>query len=46
LKGGVGVEQVYESVRKLSPTVEADRSMSADIARVATAIREGVFDDE
>jgi histidine ammonia-lyase len=46
LKGGVGVEQAYERVRKISPTVEADRSMSSDIARVATAIREGVFDDE
>src|SRR4051812_43374064 len=46
LKGGVGVEQAYDRVRKLSPTVAADRSMSSDIARVATAIREGVFDDE
>jgi histidine ammonia-lyase len=46
LKGGLGVEQAYERVRKLSPTVEADRSMSSDIARVATAIREGAFDDE
>jgi histidine ammonia-lyase len=46
LKGGVGVEQAYERVRKLSPAIEADRSMSSDIARVATAIREGVFDDE
>jgi histidine ammonia-lyase len=46
LKGGAGVEQAYEHVRKLSPTVEADRSMSSDIARVATAIREGAFDDE
>jgi histidine ammonia-lyase len=46
LKGGVGVEQGYERVRKLSPMVEADRSLSSDIARVAAAIREGVFDDE
>jgi histidine ammonia-lyase len=46
LKAGVGVEQAYERVRKLSPAVEADRSMSSDIARVARAIREGVFDDE
>ena len=46
LKGGVGVEHAYERVRKLSPAVEADRSMSADIARVAAAIREGAFDDE
>jgi histidine ammonia-lyase len=46
LKAGAGVEQAYQRVRKLSPAVEADRSMSSDIARVATAIREGVFDDE
>jgi histidine ammonia-lyase len=46
LKSGVGVEQAYERVRKLSPAVEADRSLSSDIARVAVAIREGVFDDE
>jgi histidine ammonia-lyase len=46
LKAGVGVEQAYERVRKLSPAVEADRSLSSDIARVAAAIREGVFDDE
>jgi histidine ammonia-lyase len=46
LKGGVGVEEAYERVRKISVAVEADRSMSGDIARVAAAIREGVFDDE
>src|SRR3989440_11425889 len=46
LKGGAGVEQAYERVRKISPAVEADRSLSPDIARVAAAIREGVFDDD
>jgi histidine ammonia-lyase len=46
LKGGVGVEEAYERVRSISPAVDADRSMSADIERVATAIREGMFDDE
>jgi histidine ammonia-lyase len=46
LKGGAGVEQAYQRVRKISPAVEADRSMSSDIARVAAAIRQGVFDDE
>jgi histidine ammonia-lyase len=46
LKGGVGVEAAYDRVRKISAAVEADRSMSSDIARVAAAIREGVFDDE
>jgi histidine ammonia-lyase len=46
LKGGAGVEQAYERVRKISPPVEADRSLSSDIARVAAAIQEGAFDDE
>jgi histidine ammonia-lyase len=46
LKGGLGVEEAYERVRKISAPVEADRSMSSDIARVAAAIREGVFDHE
>lgn len=46
LKGGIGVEQAYERVRKISPAVEADRSMSPDIAHVAAAIRDGVFDEE
>jgi histidine ammonia-lyase len=46
LKGGAGVEQAYERVRALSPTVNEDRSLSADIERVATAIRDGVFDSE
>jgi histidine ammonia-lyase len=46
LKAGVGVEKAYERVRKISPAVEEDRSLSSDIARVADAIREGVFDDE
>jgi histidine ammonia-lyase len=46
LKGGAGVEQAYERVRKISPSVDADRSMSPDIARVAAAIREGLFDSD
>jgi histidine ammonia-lyase len=44
LKAGVGVEQAFEQVRSISKAVDADRSMSPDIARVAAAIREGVFD--
>ena len=44
LKGGVGVEEAYARVRKISSAVEADRSMSSDIALVAAAIREGAFD--
>ena len=46
LKGGAGVEEAYERVRKISPVVESDRSLSSDIARVAAAIREGIFDYE
>ena len=46
LKGGVGVEQAYGRVRSISQVVDADRSMSPDIARVAAAIREGVFASE
>jgi histidine ammonia-lyase len=46
LKGGVGVEEAYERVRSISEAVDADRSMSPDIARVAAAIRDGVFDSE
>lgn len=46
LKAGVGVEEAYARVRKLSAAVDADRSMSSDIALVAAAIREGAFDDE
>jgi histidine ammonia-lyase len=46
LKGGVGVEQAYERVRSISEPVDADRSMSSDIASVAAAIREGLFVNE
>jgi histidine ammonia-lyase len=44
LKAGVGVERAFEQVRSISQAVDADRSMSPDIERVAAAIREGVFD--
>jgi histidine ammonia-lyase len=44
LKGGAGVEQAFERVRSISLAVDADRSMAPDISRVATAIRDGVFD--
>jgi histidine ammonia-lyase len=46
LKSGAGVEQAYERIRSISPAVDTDRSMSADIERVATAIRDGGFDSE
>jgi histidine ammonia-lyase len=44
LKAGLGVEEAYTRIREISRAVDADRSMSADIALVAAAIREGVFD--
>jgi histidine ammonia-lyase len=46
LKGGIGVEQAYEHVRSISPAVNEDRSLSSDIERVATAIRNGEFESE
>lgn len=46
LKSGRGVERAYERVRSISPSVHEDRSMSADVERVATAIRNGEFDSE
>jgi histidine ammonia-lyase len=46
LKAGVGVEEAYERVREISAPVDADRSMSSDIALVAAAIRNGVFDSD
>ena len=46
LKAGLGVERAYEKVRSISAAVNEDRSMSSDIERVATAIRQGEFDSE
>lgn len=46
LKSGAGVEQAYERVRSISPAVDEDRSLSGDIERVATAIRNGEFESE
>ena len=46
LQGGVGVERAYDAVRSISPAVDADRSLSSDIERVAAAIRSGAFDSE
>ena len=39
-----GIERAYGLVRAVSPRVDADRSMSADVAVVAQAIRKGEFD--
>lgn len=44
LKPGVGVQQGYDQVRNLVPRLEEDRSMSAEIQQVASALRGGTFD--
>ncbi len=44
LKAGVGVERAFAVVREIVPPLTEDRSLSADIARVAGAIRRGDFD--
>ncbi len=44
LKAGVGVERAFVILRSIAPPVTQDRALSADIARVAVAIREGAFD--
>ena len=44
LKAGKGVEQAFKLVRQIAPALKGDRSLSADIARVAEQIRSGKFD--
>src|SRR3954451_24326453 len=44
LKGGVGVERAYATVRKVSPPLTKDRPLYRDIAGVAEAIKDGQFD--
>jgi histidine ammonia-lyase len=44
LKPGAGALVAYDKLRKISPPVTHDRSLSNDIENVATAIRQGVFD--
>src|SRR5438552_2704407 len=44
LKAGVGVERAFTTLRKTSPPLTQDRSLSDDIARVAEGIRQGDFD--
>ncbi len=46
LQAGLGVEAAFEQLRSMVPVLDADRTMSAEIAQVATAIREGKFDSE
>lgn len=44
LKAGKGVEQAFKLVRQFVPALTGDRSLSADIARLAEQIRSGKFD--
>ena len=46
LKAGLGVEAAFEKLRSMVLALEEDRSMSAEIAQVAAAIRAGEFDSE
>jgi histidine ammonia-lyase len=39
------LERARTSIRKFVPRVEADRSLSADIEKLAAAIRDGAFDE-
>jgi histidine ammonia-lyase len=41
LRPGRGVEKLYEKVRMLVPRLDADRPLSADIERLAEAIKKG-----
>jgi histidine ammonia-lyase len=42
LKPGAGVQAVHDVVRTMSPRLEEDRSLSAEIELMADAIRSGV----
>jgi histidine ammonia-lyase len=42
---GSGVKRAFDVVRSHVSQVNADRSMSADIQRIAQAIREGEFEN-
>jgi histidine ammonia-lyase len=46
LKAGLGVEHAHAAIRKIAAALTEDRALSADIARVAEAIRRGEFDAE
>jgi histidine ammonia-lyase len=43
LKAGAGVERAFATLREIAPPLTQDRALADDIARVATAIREGKF---
>jgi histidine ammonia-lyase len=44
LHAGHGVEEAFELVRQFAPPLTQDRPLYGDIARVAEAIRGGIFD--
>jgi histidine ammonia-lyase len=44
LKAGPEIEAAYEEVRSVVPRLEADRSLSGDIAALAAQVRAGAFD--
>jgi histidine ammonia-lyase len=44
LKPGAGVQRAYELVRSFIPKLEDDRVLAPDIAVLAKAVQEGVFD--
>lgn len=44
LRPGRGVQQAYEIVRRYVARLTVDRAMSADVERIASAIRAGEFD--
>jgi histidine ammonia-lyase len=46
LIAGAGVERAFAALRAIAPRVDEDRALSADIERVADAIRSGKFDSE
>jgi len=43
LRGGVGVERAYATVRTLVPALAEDRVLGPDIERIAVAVAEGRF---
>ena len=46
LRPGDGVAATHDAVRALSPRLDEDRSLSADIERVAEAIRAGAIQEQ
>lgn len=44
LRSGAPLEEAYRRVRDLSPPLDDDRSLAADVERIAVAIADGAFD--